>query len=174
DGAVWNPQADPAIAAPYSPTDLVGKRRCKAALQRAFGLTSRPRIPLLAMSARLVAQKGLDLILRGGLLAIPDAQFVFLGGGERRYEQPLTDLAAAARARDSAGDRTLRGRALLGADDARSDEPGLWLAALRRGICAGLWASAGVAVRAHEAQRGGAVRMLVGDIGGTNARLAIV
>lgn len=96
DGAVWNPQADPAIAAPYSPTDLVGKRRCKAALQRAFGLASRPRIPLFAMSARLVAQKGLDLILGGGLLAIPDAQFVFLGGGEKRYEQALTDLAAAA------------------------------------------------------------------------------
>src|SRR5207244_2652978 len=68
----------------------------KAALQRAFGLASRPRIPLFAMSARLVAQKGLDLILGGGLLAIPDAQFVFLGGGERRYEQALTDLAAAA------------------------------------------------------------------------------
>src|SRR5437667_99160 len=83
-------------------------------------------------------------------------------------------FAGGARARDSAGDRTLRGRALLGADDARSDEPGLRLAALRRGVCAGLWASAGVAVRAHEAQRGGAVRVLAGDIGGTNARLAIV
>src|SRR5438552_15035509 len=53
-------------------------------------------MPLFAMSARLVAQKGLDLILGGGLLAISDAQFVFLGGGENRYAQALTDLAAAA------------------------------------------------------------------------------
>jgi starch synthase len=96
DGTVWNPQADPAIAASYSPADLAGKRRCKAALQRAFGLAPRPRIPLFGMSARLVAQKGLDLILGGGLLATPDAQFVFVGGGELRYARALTDLAAAA------------------------------------------------------------------------------
>jgi starch synthase len=95
DRAVWNPQADPAIAAPYSPADLVGKRRCKAALQRAFGLAPHPRIPLFAMSARLVAQKGLDLILGGGLLATPDAQFVFLGDGEPRYARALADFAAA-------------------------------------------------------------------------------
>src|ERR1051325_5649510 len=96
DCAVWNPQADPAIPAPYSPADLAGKRRCKAALQRAFGLAPTPLIPLVAMSARLVAQKGLDLILGGDLLSTRDAQFVFLGGGERRYEQALTDWAAAA------------------------------------------------------------------------------
>ena len=102
DCTVWNPQADPAIAAPYSPADLAGKRRCKAALQRAFGLAARARIPLFGMSARLVAQKGLDLILEGGLLATPDAQFVFLGGGEPRYARALTDLAAAAPARIAA------------------------------------------------------------------------
>ena len=95
DRTVWNPSADPAITEPYSLADLAGKRRCKAALQRAFGLAPHARMPLFGMSARLVTQKGLDLILGGGLLATPDAQFVFLGGGERRYEQALTELAAA-------------------------------------------------------------------------------
>ena len=96
DRIIWNPETDPAIAAPYSLADLTGKRQCKAALQRAFGLAQRARTPLFAMSARLVTQKGLDLILRGDLLAIPDVQFVFLGGGEPCYEKALTELAAAA------------------------------------------------------------------------------
>ncbi|MGH8543245.1 MAG: glycogen synthase [Gammaproteobacteria bacterium] len=96
DSAVWNPQTDPAIAAPYSRADLTGKQRCKVALQRSFGLAVRPQVPLFGMSARLVEQKGLDLILDGALLAMPDAQFIFLGEGESRYARALTDLAAAA------------------------------------------------------------------------------
>src|SRR5256886_7315278 len=48
------------------------------------------------MSARMVAQKGLDLILRADLLSIPDAQFIFLGAGEHRYHEALANLAAAA------------------------------------------------------------------------------
>src|SRR2546430_16545175 len=48
------------------------------------------------MSARMVAQKGLDLILGADLLSIPDAQFIFLGAGEHRYHEALGNLAAAA------------------------------------------------------------------------------
>lgn len=90
---IWNPQADAAIAAPYTHNDFTGKHRCKAALQRAFGLPENDRVPLFGMSSRLTTQKGLDLIL-GDLTANMDAQFVFLGCGESRYEQALTDLAA--------------------------------------------------------------------------------
>ena len=96
DCSVWNPHDDPAIAAPYSSADLAGKRRCKAVLQRTFGLAPRARTPLFGMSARLVTQKGFDLILGGDLLATPDAQFVFLGEGEPRYQQALAALAAVA------------------------------------------------------------------------------
>ncbi len=45
------------------------------------------------MSARLVAQKGLDLIVGSDTLASMDAQFIFLGAGEARYEQALRELA---------------------------------------------------------------------------------
>jgi starch synthase len=95
DPVLWNPATDPEIAANYTSDDLAGKRRCKAALQKAYGLTP-GHTPLFGMSARMVAQKGLDLILGADLLETSDAQFIFLGAGERRYHEALADLAAAA------------------------------------------------------------------------------
>lgn len=96
DADIWNPATDPHITRTYTADDLSGKQRCKAALQRAYGLPQRSRTPLLGMSARLVSQKGLDLILGGHLLLAADAQFVFLGTGEPRYEAALREVAAAA------------------------------------------------------------------------------
>ena len=93
DDEIWNPLADAVIAAPYTRHDFTGKRRCKAALQRSFGLPELDRVPLFGMSSRLTTQKGLDLIL-GGTVAKTDAQFVFLGCGELRYERALIELAA--------------------------------------------------------------------------------
>jgi len=93
---VWNPATDPQITAQYSAEKLEGKRRCKAALQRSFGLPQRRRVPLFGMTGRLVTQKGLDLILAARGLLDGDAQFVFLGSGEPRYERALVELASAA------------------------------------------------------------------------------
>jgi starch synthase len=96
DPEAWNPATDSAIAAPYSADDLAGKRRCKAALQRARGVPQKARTPVFGMSARLVAQKGLDIVLGSDLLSMDDAQFIFIGSGERRYERALAALALAA------------------------------------------------------------------------------
>jgi len=96
DSHVWNPADDPQITAPYSAERLEGKRKCKAALQRSFGLPQRRRTPLFGLTGRLVTQKGLDLILGAQRLLSSGAQFVFLGTGEQRYEQALVDLATAA------------------------------------------------------------------------------
>jgi starch synthase len=96
DPEAWNPATDPIIAAPYTADDLSGKRRCKAELQRARGLPQEADRPVFGMSARLVAQKGLDIVLGADLLSMEDAQFVFLGSGERRYERALAALALAA------------------------------------------------------------------------------
>ena len=95
DLKAWNPKTDPYIAANYTADDLTGKRRCKAALQRAYDLPEGDGIPVFAMSARLVGQKGLDLVLGGNLLTSGNAQFVFLGSGEHRYHEALANLAAA-------------------------------------------------------------------------------
>jgi starch synthase len=96
DQRMWNPAIDPQITAQYSAEKLEGKRRCKAALQRSFGLPQRRRAPLFGMTGRLVTQKGLDLILNAPRLLGSDAQFVFLGSGEPRYERALVELATSA------------------------------------------------------------------------------
>jgi starch synthase len=93
---LWNPETDPEIPGNYSRGDLAGKRRCKAVLQQAYGLAPEAHTPLFGMSARMVSQKGLDLVLGADLLATTDAQFIFLGAGERRYHEALASLAATA------------------------------------------------------------------------------
>jgi starch synthase len=96
DPVLWNPATDPELPEHFSSDDLAGKRRCKAALQRAYGLAPEPHTPLFGMSARMVAQKGLDLVLGADLLSSTDAQFIFLGAGEHRYHEALAELAATA------------------------------------------------------------------------------
>ena len=119
DQGVWNPWTDPNISSNYSADDIAGKRRCRLALQRATGLQQRARVPIFALTARLVSQKGLDLILGDpGYFAL-DAQFIFLGAGESRYEAALEEIAARAPSRISVQlnftDR-LEHRLLAGAD----------------------------------------------------------
>jgi starch synthase len=95
DQTLWDPTTDEQITAPYSRSDLANKARCKAALQRSFGLPQRRRTPLFGMAGRMVAQKGLDLVLNSQLVWNLDAQFVFLGAGEAKYERALLALAKA-------------------------------------------------------------------------------
>ncbi len=95
DQRTWDPAIDTQITAKYSADKLEGKRRCKAALQRSFGLPRR-KVPLFGMTGRMVTQKGLDLILKSDDLLAADAQFVFLGSGEQHYERALVELASTA------------------------------------------------------------------------------
>ncbi len=96
DPVLWDPATDLELAEHFSSDDLSGKRHCKASLQQAYGLPPEPHTPLFGMSARMVAQKGLDLVLGADLLASTDAQFIFLGSGEHRYHEALGELAATA------------------------------------------------------------------------------
>jgi starch synthase len=93
DQSVWNPATDPHIASNFSRDDLAGKATCKAALQADHALPRRADAPVFVMSTRLVTQKGLDLILRSASVRAADAQFVFLGRGERRLHEALAALA---------------------------------------------------------------------------------
>jgi len=85
----WDPATDDQITANYSVADLNGKARCKAALQRSFGLPQRRRVPVFAMTARMTHQKGLELITGEYTLFMLEAQFIFLGTGEAKYEAML-------------------------------------------------------------------------------------
>ena len=98
DQETWDPARDTVIPRRYTAENLQGKKRCRVALQRATGL-SRWQAPIFALTARLVAQKGLDLILGDPGYFAFDAQYVFLGHGEERYEAMLTELAERAPSR---------------------------------------------------------------------------
>jgi starch synthase len=94
DQGEWDPAADALIAARYDRHDPGPKDACKRAVQRRFGLHEDARIPLFVMAARLVTQKGLDIVLDEPDLLALSAQFAFLGSGEARFERALHALAA--------------------------------------------------------------------------------
>ena len=99
DQTVWNPATDAALAARYTSSALGGRHRCRIALQRTFGLAEGDDRPILAMCARLTAQKGLDLVLGSDLLSRDDVQVVILGEGEARYLDALRARADSAHGR---------------------------------------------------------------------------
>ena len=86
DTALWNPAADPALAA---------KRSNKAALQREMGLAETDDRPLFGIISRLTEQKGLDLVLTlgAGITHLP-AQLAVLGSGDKAMEAGFAALAA--------------------------------------------------------------------------------
>ncbi|MEE9237348.1 MAG: glycogen synthase GlgA [Thermoplasmata archaeon] len=89
DGEVWNPQADSLIPRKYDPLNSKGKETNKRALQREIGLNS-SSAPLMGFIARLVKQKGMDLLQE----ALPkilsmNLQLVILGTGRERFEEAL-------------------------------------------------------------------------------------
>jgi starch synthase len=91
DDSAWDPKRDPALAAPFGPDDLTGKRKCKRDVLRAFDFSlSPPDLPVVGMVSRLAAQKGFDIFL-GALerLAKLDIRIVIVGSGEKKLERGL-------------------------------------------------------------------------------------
>ena len=93
DVDAWDPSTDDQIAARYSINNPAGKVACKARLQERFGLRRDPAKPIISMAARLVTQKGLELVVATYGLFELDAQFVFIGAGEARFEEALQRIA---------------------------------------------------------------------------------
>ncbi len=87
DMKLYDPAADPRIAANYTAENISGKAADKAELQKALGLRPEPETPIIAMVSRLVTHKGLDLIreVMGDIMELP-VQFVLLGSGDAAYE----------------------------------------------------------------------------------------
>ncbi len=95
DYDVWSPERDPLIASRYSAKDLVGKSRCKEALQRELELPVRPDVPLLGAITRITDQKGFDLVIEAAdELGALDMQLAILGSGAPALEDKLKKLAA--------------------------------------------------------------------------------
>jgi starch synthase len=91
DYDAWNPATDPNLPAPYTPDTVFDRKPPnKAELQRRYGLPADPDRPVLGMVARLVSQKGVDLVLGAapGFLDL-GCQMVFLGEGDREFHHQL-------------------------------------------------------------------------------------
>lgn len=98
DTAAWNPASDPHIPRPYSEDDVdLGKYAARVALAARLGHPAPDARPLVAFVGRLVAQKGVDLLVEvmGRLAGAGRAHFVVLGSGDPGHEEALRRVAAA-------------------------------------------------------------------------------
>ncbi|MDD3114350.1 MAG: glycogen synthase GlgA [Anaerovibrio sp.] len=88
DYDVYNPQTDKNIFVNYGPDTIAMKNDNKEKLQEQLGLPVNRNTPMIGLVSRLVAAKGLDLIVRimDELLQAEDCQFVLLGTGDKLYE----------------------------------------------------------------------------------------
>jgi starch synthase len=90
----WDPATDRYLKYRYSPGDLSGKARTKAALLDWLNLQLDPAAPLMGIVSRLAVQKGFDLLF-DTLVPIIEASglaLVALGSGEARYEEFFASL----------------------------------------------------------------------------------
>lgn len=87
DYTAFNPKTDKNLAKNYDIKSLKNKEDNKKAVLKEFGLEYNPERPLIALISRLVDQKGLDLIRQvEGELQNLEADFIFLGSGDKDYE----------------------------------------------------------------------------------------
>jgi len=95
DEAAYDPRTDADIPAAFSAEALDGKKACKEALQREFGLDVRPDVPVIAMVSRLAEHKGFDLVCEvADELMNDDVQFVLLGTGDAGFEAFFEEFGA--------------------------------------------------------------------------------
>ncbi len=94
DTELFNPWTDKAIHKSYSRATKADKSENKAALRRDCGLEEREHTPIIGMVTRLVAHKGIDLVVSVfDELMCEDVQFVLLGSGEKQYEDFFRSMA---------------------------------------------------------------------------------
>jgi starch synthase len=94
DPEEWNPALDPHLPARFSASDLRGKAVCKAELQKEAGLPVRPEVPLFGLVARLVPQKGIDVLAQAlDRILDLDVQLVLLGTGDPEAEAYFAQVA---------------------------------------------------------------------------------
>lgn len=94
DYDVFNPKKDKTIVKTYDVKSLKNKEENKKKVCEELGLEYNPDKPMFAMVSRLVGQKGIDLIRQcQDELKNINTDFVFLGSGEKDYENLLIWLS---------------------------------------------------------------------------------
>lgn len=93
DTKLFDPQTDSNLAANYSFKTIDKKLENKRELQTLLGLSQNDDTPIVAMVTRLVAHKGVDLVVsRLDAMMDMDLQFVILGRGEWHYEHLFSNM----------------------------------------------------------------------------------
>jgi starch synthase len=94
DPAVWNPQADSAIAAPFSRRKLGRRAANKRAIEQEFALDEGDG-PIFTVISRLTWQKGMDVLAEAiDHLAGVGGRLALLGSGDKAIESELHKAAA--------------------------------------------------------------------------------
>ncbi|MFA6961661.1 MAG: glycogen synthase GlgA [Opitutaceae bacterium] len=97
DTHVWNPGTDPLIPGNYTAADLTGKAACRAELLKRSGFDPLFAGPVIGMVCRLTEQKGVDLVLDNAeFFKDNDVRLIVLGKGDKKIEEGLRALSAAA------------------------------------------------------------------------------
>lgn len=98
DLETWDPGTDKLLPANYTASNLAGKKKCKAELQKQMGLPVRDDVPVIGMVTRLADQKGIAEVFAPtygslyGMCASMDIQFALLGSGEKWCEDEIRSL----------------------------------------------------------------------------------
>ncbi len=94
-GEEFNPENDAFTEKNYSVKNFSGKAVCKKALQKESGFSTDSSVPVFAFIARFCHQKGIELIENSicEILSSTASQFVFLGTGDKKYEDFLLSLS---------------------------------------------------------------------------------
>ncbi len=98
DLLVWDPSNDVNIVRPYAVEDFIegdfsAKEACKQDLCFDMGIPYQEGRPVLGMIARLVEQKGFDLVVDIiNKIVEADVQLVILGEGDKKYVELLTEM----------------------------------------------------------------------------------
>jgi starch synthase len=87
----WDPRVCPQLAYPFSAGDWEGKRANADYVRQQFGLAV-SRGPIFGLVARLVHQKGVDLVLAAADEIVESGgQIIVTGNGEPQFEQALVE-----------------------------------------------------------------------------------
>ena len=122
DYKAYNPGNDDMIFANYTSDDFTTKKKKnKEKLQEMLDLERDVKKPIIGFISRLVAQKGIDLIMNvfDEMIYTTDIQFVMIGTGDANYERFFADRAAAYPGRVSSSilfDETLAHKVYSGSD----------------------------------------------------------
>ena len=96
DTESYNPATDKYINQNFTTETIAKRYPNKIALQEELGLEVNKNALLMGVVSRLVAQKGIDLLLQilEKFMSYTNAQLVVLGTGERKYETQLWQMSS--------------------------------------------------------------------------------